>query len=61
MLIDEKFFKENIHVTDNLNFFEFKLHLVNICEELLESLITIEKLNDIINSITFARLKSIHL
>lgn len=46
---------------DKLSHIEVKLNLIEICEKLMENYLFLENnLNDILNSVTFARLKIIH-
>lgn len=67
--IDEATFNEDIKdiektiydITDNLSFIGAKLKTLELCESLMESYIFLEAtLDDILNSITFARLRIIH-
>lgn len=67
--IDEETFNEDIKqigntlmsLTDEFQLVNIKLKFLEICEQLMESYLYIEdNLNDILNSITFARLKIIH-
>lgn len=67
--IDEQTFNKNIKeiensiitITDEIDLVNVKFKFLSICEELMESYLFIEdNLNDVLNSITFARLKIIH-
>lgn len=67
--IDEETFNNDIKeiresildISDELKFFSSQIAVLNICESLMESYSFIEDaLNDIVNSITFARLKMLH-
>lgn len=67
--IEEKTFNDDIEkigrtirqVHDKLSYLETKLTFIEICEKLMENFILLEDtLSDILNSITFARLKIIH-
>lgn len=49
-----------LYISHNQNFYNSKLHILNICEQILESLIFIEIVYDIINSNSSARLESVH-
>lgn len=53
--------KSIISMTDKLDLVYVKLKFLGICEQLMESYLYIEdNLNDVLNSVTFARLKIIH-
>jgi hypothetical protein len=67
--IDEQAFNDEFKIIedeinkigDNNYYFNNQLKLINTCEQLLESLVLIEsQVNDIIESITFAKLKVLH-
>jgi hypothetical protein len=67
--IDEQTFNDDLKIIedeinkieDNNYYFNNQLKLINTCEQLLESLVLIEsQVNDIIESITFAKLKVLH-
>jgi hypothetical protein len=67
--IDEQIFNDDFKIIedeinkieDNNYYFNNKLKLINTCEQLLESLVLIEsQVNNIIESITFAKLKVLH-
>lgn len=67
--IDEITFNEDIDeirksildISDSMIFYEGQVRTLNLCESLMESYIFIENaLNDILNAITFARLKILH-
>ncbi|XP_049825049.1 uncharacterized protein LOC126265985 [Aethina tumida] len=67
--IDEETFNNDIkiidimisNITDNMNLLEAKIKVFNLCEQLLESFIFINgELDDIINSITFAKINVVH-
>lgn len=69
MQIDEETFNKDIKeiegaiydMSDNFKYIESKLKILELCEYLMESYNFIENnLNDMLNSITFARLKIIH-
>jgi hypothetical protein len=59
---DLKIIEDEINkIEDNNYYFNNQLKLINTCEQLLESLVLIEsQVNDIIESITFAKLKVLH-
>lgn len=65
--IDEETFNDDIvkiqesisDITDNENYYDARFQFIEICEQITESNIIIEnELNDIIESITFARLRA---
>jgi hypothetical protein len=67
--IDEQIFNDDFKIIedeinkieDNNYYFNNQLKLINTCEQLLESLVLIEsQVNNIIKSITFAKLKVLH-
>lgn len=67
--VDEKTFNEDIgkireaimNISDDLSFYSSQIAILNICESLLESYTYIgNTIDDIINSVTFARLKILH-
>lgn len=67
--IDEETFNNDIKeirksimdISDQLNYFQSQIDILNICESLMESYTFLEnQIDDIINSITFARLKILH-
>lgn len=67
--IDEETFNKDIvkvettllDITDKQNYFEARFAFIEVCEQITESNIIIEsELDDIIESITFARLKTLH-
>lgn len=67
--IDEQIFYQNLQriertireTSDAIQYVEAKLMFLEICEKLMENYLYLEdNLNDIVNSITFARLKIIH-
>lgn len=67
--IDEETFNDDIvkiqesisDITDNENYYDARFQFIEICEQITESNIIIEnELNDIIESITFARLNTLH-
>ena len=67
--IDEETFNRDIkiienailNISDTIGFIESKLKVIEICENLMENYMYLEnELNDILNAITFARLKIIH-
>jgi hypothetical protein len=67
--IDEQIFNDDFKIIedeinkieDNNYYFNNQLKLINTCEQLLESLVLIEsQVNNIIESITFAKLKVLH-
>lgn len=67
--LDEKTFNDNLkkietsilNISDGMAFFQAQLELLELCERLLESYTFLENsINDILNAITFARLKIIH-
>lgn len=53
--------KSILNISDIMVFYEGHLKLINICESLMESYVFLEEsLNDILDAITFARLKILH-
>jgi len=67
--IDEELFNQDLKIIENriylieddLELMEIKLQILGLCQHLLESYSFIEnEINDILNSITFAKLKIIH-
>lgn len=67
--IDEESFNENIaeiqtsmsNLSDDFAFYESQIKALDICQSLMESYVFLEdSLNDILNAITFARLRILH-
>lgn len=67
--IDEKNFNENIvtiqnalnRISDDVAFYEAQVKVLNFCQSLMESYVFLENyLDDILNAITFARLRILH-
>lgn len=67
--IDEETFNKNIdeiqnsliNISDDLAFYEAQINTLDLCQSLMESFVFLEEsLDDILNAITFARLKILH-
>jgi hypothetical protein len=67
--IDEEIFNQDIlevqktvfNITNHMIIYETQIKVINLCESLMESYIFLENyLNDILNAITFARVKILH-